>query len=424
MARAPFGDPVGRRVLFAALYFSEGAPIGYLWWALPTKLREADVPVEQIGALTAALTLPWALKFLWAPVVDGLRGPRWGLRSWITLAQILMGLTLLPVVFLPVDEIVRVAPMILIAHAVCAATQDVAIDGLAVRTLSHDERGRATGWMQAGMLVGRALFGGAALLAERWIGEAGVAITLIACIWVTMALVWLAPPDVPPGGVRARERFGVLFAALGRALVRRSTWLGLGVALTAGAGFEAVGGLLGPFLIDRGADQDAVGAFLALPVVAAMIAGAIGGGWCADRFGHRALVAGSVVAIGLGVSALAAADDLGASPTALMAVALPIYLLLGVLTASSYALFMDLSDPAIGGTQFSAYMSATNMCEAWAVATAGALAGGLDRAWAPAALRDGLDYGPAFLALAGASLISLPLVWAIGNRRNAQAIAS
>jgi len=25
----------GRRTLFGALYFSEGAPIGFIWWALP-----------------------------------------------------------------------------------------------------------------------------------------------------------------------------------------------------------------------------------------------------------------------------------------------------------------------------------------------------------------------------------------------------
>ncbi len=31
----------GRRVLFASLYLSEGAPIGYIWCTLPTKLRAA-----------------------------------------------------------------------------------------------------------------------------------------------------------------------------------------------------------------------------------------------------------------------------------------------------------------------------------------------------------------------------------------------
>jgi hypothetical protein len=34
--------PVGRRVLFGALYLSEGAPIGFVWIALPTLLRDRD----------------------------------------------------------------------------------------------------------------------------------------------------------------------------------------------------------------------------------------------------------------------------------------------------------------------------------------------------------------------------------------------
>ncbi len=58
--------PTRRKVLFAALYLSEGAPIGFIWWALPTRLRMAGVTVEQITLLTAVLVLPWAFKFLWA----------------------------------------------------------------------------------------------------------------------------------------------------------------------------------------------------------------------------------------------------------------------------------------------------------------------------------------------------------------------
>jgi hypothetical protein len=60
----------GRRFLFASLYFAEGAPIGFLWWALPATLREAGAPVERITALTAMLALPWAVKFVRAPLID------------------------------------------------------------------------------------------------------------------------------------------------------------------------------------------------------------------------------------------------------------------------------------------------------------------------------------------------------------------
>jgi hypothetical protein len=40
---------------------------------------------------------------------------------------------------------------------------------------------------------------------------------------------------------------------------------------------------------------------------------------------------------------------------------------IGLFTAASYALFMDLTDPAIGASQFSAFMGSTNGCESWSV---------------------------------------------------------
>jgi hypothetical protein len=40
-------------VPFALLYLAEGAPIGFLWWALPTWLREQGLGVDRITGLTA-----------------------------------------------------------------------------------------------------------------------------------------------------------------------------------------------------------------------------------------------------------------------------------------------------------------------------------------------------------------------------------
>ena len=83
--------PLRRRLLFAALYLSEGAPIGFLWLALPTRLKASGVSIENITALTAALVIPWTFKFAWAPLVDVLRSPRWTLKHWVLSMQLLMG---------------------------------------------------------------------------------------------------------------------------------------------------------------------------------------------------------------------------------------------------------------------------------------------------------------------------------------------
>jgi MFS family permease len=388
---------IRRRVVLSLLYFSEGAPIGYIWWAMPTRLREAGMPVEQVGGLIAMLTLPWAFKFLWAPAVDRLRGSRWSHRHWITVAQIAMGFTLLPLATMNPADIVGWATVLLMAHTFCAATQDVAIDAYAIEQVPVAERGATTGWMQAGMLVGRAIFGGVALAAESYIGAAGVVYALIASIWMTLAVLWIVRLDAPDqsvsNAINAREP---LFAALGRALRGRRTWLGLGLALIAGAGFEAAGGLMGPMLTDRGATKEEIGWFLAIPVVTLIILGGLTGGMVADRLGHLRLVSLLIVLVAMSVGGIAAVHSLtdAAPPNVLMAAAAPMYFLIGSLTAATYALFMDLSDPAIGGTQFSAYMGATNMCEAWAIALAGTIAGSA-------------GYGPAFAVAAILSLLAI-----------------
>lgn len=342
---------------------------------MPTRLKASGMPVDQVAALTALLTLPWAFKFLWAPAVDAFRGPRFGYRMWITVAQVAMGLTLLPLAALPAGEIVGYVKWLLIAHALAATTQDVAIDALAISTVPHDERGKLTGWMQAGMLIGRGVFGGLALVAEKWITAQGVVAVLIGCIWVTLLVIWCSPSlaGKPP---EAREAMRGFMQSIKRVILKRSTWIGMGIALTAGAGFEAVGGLAGSFLLDLGVSKASIGWFLAIPVIAAMILGSLVGGWAADRYGHRRILMIAVIAIACCIGLLVASRELpSAGGIAQMVFLLPIYVWLGVLTASSYALFMDLSDPAIGGTQFSAFMGATNLCEVWAVALAGRIAG-------------------------------------------------
>ncbi|MBI4864967.1 MAG: MFS transporter, partial [Candidatus Riflebacteria bacterium] len=69
--------------LLSSLYFSQGLPYGFFVQALPVLLREAGVSLEVIG-LTSLLALPWAFKFLWAPLVDRFDGSGLGRRrGWI-----------------------------------------------------------------------------------------------------------------------------------------------------------------------------------------------------------------------------------------------------------------------------------------------------------------------------------------------------
>lgn len=399
--------PSGRRILFGVLYLSEGAPIGYLWWALPTKLRLAEVPVEEITALTSLLVIPWTFKFLWAPLVDSLRSDSWTLRSWIISSQVFMGLSLLPLLFLDLHNDFGVVFILLLFHAIAAATQDVSVDALCVRVVSYKERGTINGWMQTGMLAGRAVFGGGALLMGQWVGDMFVVLLLVAVTWLSMALVFFSRETGRSGRSpgRGKERFKSFLQLLKAAGERRSTWLALLFAGVAGCGFEAVGAVAGPFLVDRGESQEIVGWFFAVPVVIGMVAGALAGGYASDRFGRTRTVGGFLLLLTVVILSTAAVDaayqDAGAWNIVLLSL---MYFCIGLFTASSYALFMDLTNPDLGATQFSAYMGATNACEVWATFAVGRSVAAF-------------GYAPSFVLFAAVSLLALPVLRLMGQEK-------
>ena len=378
-------------------------PIGFIWWALPPVLRSRGLAVEDITALTAAVTLPWVLKFLAGPLIDASRAR--GVRSttWIIICQTLMGLALLPLTSIDFVDGYQVLFACLIAHAVFAATQDVAIDALAIRSVPADELGGISGVMQAGMTLGRAATAAAVPLLLETVSQAVAVLAIVALIWLPLALLVLASREPKPNRLargRSRDAFSWAF------LTEPPMWIAAGVALTVAAGFEAVGALAGPLLVDVGSSTGGIAIFYGLSAPLALVAGALAGGHAADRFGAVRTVVVAVIVVALTVGGCAVLAESAAVEAPLhWQIALPlVYGSAGLLTASSYALFMRLSRGSSSATRFSALMAMTNGCEAWSAYAAGRLA-----------VASG--YPVAFGAMAAASLVSLPLLRLISKSR-------
>lgn len=390
------------RFAFALLYFAEGAPIGFIWWTLPTLLREEGVEVEDITALTALVVLPWALKFAWAPLVDTMASERFPLRAWIVTAQFVMGAVLVPLAFIDPVASMGTLTVLLVCHAFAAATQDVAVDALCIATVEPMERGAINGWMQAGMLFGRALFGGIALMVVGSLGMASMVAAMVAVIWTTaLVVLWMGPRHGAGSGASMRE----LLSALWEVLRSRVTWGGLLLAATAEASFKGVGAIVGPYLVDHDVSEQVIGAFFAFVSVGGMVIGALVGGRISDAVGrHRVVIAGQVmVGAAICVMALDAPAEGGAAVSTWIALGV-FYLGIGLFTAAIFALFMDATDRRLGATQFSAYMGMTNLCEAWSSRLVGALT-------------TRLGYGTAFPIAAALGLLALPLLWLVRPAR-------
>ncbi|HSH16635.1 MAG TPA: MFS transporter, partial [Verrucomicrobiae bacterium] len=313
----------------------------------------------------------------------------------VVAAQLVMGATLLPLTWLSLSEQFEVVRILLILHAFAAATQDVAVDALALRIVPEADRGRLNGGMQAGMLVGRSVFGGGALVLSVHLGWPVIIWALVGCVWLsTIAVLFLRNLDELHREASLPNRIGDFRAILRR----RSVWAGLLFAGTAGAAYETAGVLCGPMLVDRGVPAGSVGWLFGVPVVGATIVGGLIGGWFADRFGRVRMIIAGMTGFAAMVLILAALNSLPtASRIPFFLVLTGLYFCIGLFTVASYALFMELSRPPLAATQFSAFMAATNGCEAWA-------------SWLGGLIVSRLDYGAAFVVMSFVSLAVLPLL--------------
>lgn len=378
----------GRLLVFFFLYVTEGIPLGFGAVAIATQLRRQDVGPAEIGAFVGAFYLPWAFKWAFGPLVDVFVSERLGRRrGWILGTQIGLVLTLLACAPLDPAAQLGLLSVVLLVHNSFGAMQDVAIDALAVQTLHADERGLANGVMFAGAALGMALGGSGVLFMMNWIGVAGGFVFVAACIAaVTLGIVLpLREPPTPP----AERRTAGLAAALGETrrfaidalrafLGTRGAFAGLGFALLP-AGAMSLGLALQTNLAVELGLSDASVAWLNLWTQVVSAACMVAGGWLSDRFGRRRTLAVYIVLMSLPVLWLAwqlqlhqwlmpvpAAERSARAVPAALVSALWIATLSyavgqGLMYGTRSAIFMDVTQPRVAATQFTAYMAMMNL---------------------------------------------------------------
>ncbi|MFB2588972.1 MFS transporter [Acinetobacter sp. c1-l78] len=154
--------------MLLSLYLAQGLPSGFMTQALPTLLRHYGVSLVQIG-LSGLLMLPWAIKFLWSPLVDRHKSALHGhYRSWILPLQFLICVLLVGISFVPIEmatqsHILWLLFVGLFLLNLCCATQDIATDGLAVNILKNNQQHWGNMLQVTGSRLGYLLGGGAVL---------------------------------------------------------------------------------------------------------------------------------------------------------------------------------------------------------------------------------------------------------------------
>ncbi len=353
------------------MYVSEGIPFGFTGTAIVSYLRRQDLALDDIGLLVAVLFLPWSFKWAWAPLVDLFRFNQYGGRkAWIVVCTTMMVLTLMLILLLDVSTNFQLLLILLVANNVFAATQDVAIDSLAVSTLKPDERARGNGFMFGGQYAGIALGGAGAIALFGMIGFENALLVVCALLSLNLLFIVLFVVDPEAGGVNPAGRLWDVIKNFFRELKIGFFGSGSGPLLALLYSVLPVGAMalsyatLTTIQVDYGLSQAQMSKVVALTTVLGA-AGCIIGGFLGDRFGVRRTLwcAGLATTLpALTLATLIAQNGLtGVSYTAFVGLIAMHGLLFGTAFGVRAAVFMGSVNPAVGATMFTTFMAMSNL---------------------------------------------------------------
>lgn len=212
MDRPSLAQLYGNRTMLvlAALGFSGGIPNLFATNITPAWATMQHWGLELIGFL-GFFQLPYALKFLWAPIVDRVRLPflaRLGQRrSWILLTQVLaLAFIVAAAIVAPcADEAANNAHnylfMALLSGVVfLSATQDIVADAYRVEVLSRAQVGAGAGVFVSGYRIGYIVIGAGVLIAADSIGWSAAVLCL--CALALLGIVGTVVAREPPQHAR------------------------------------------------------------------------------------------------------------------------------------------------------------------------------------------------------------------------------
>ena len=289
------------------------------------------------------------------------------------------GLTLLIVVFF--------------IHNWFAATQDVAIDAMAVNVLKPDERGLANGMMFAGAYMGQAVGGSLVLMlidGVPWLD--GLRIPFQYSYWfvsggILFVTVFVVLPLREKSGVIAADRVddqakpgigseikSYSKTAVTAVFANRNGMIALGMAVLPAGALALSKELQGLLAVDLGLSNGEIGRLTLLATVLSAV-GCVVGGLISDRLGRRPIlvvyiVMSSIPTLWLAFhmqsvgwnGKLSTPDSALPSIIYVFWIAVTVHsLFLGLIYGTKFAVFMDIVNPAVAGTQFTAYMALGNV---------------------------------------------------------------
>jgi len=348
-----------RMALMLLLGFSSGTPLPLIGGTLQAWLTDEGVDIKSIGLFTA-VGIPFAYKFLWAPLMDTINpklpGLNFGIRrKWMLITQIAILFLLLAISFSQPQANLTLVAFLAFLIGVSGASQDIVVDAYRTEFLTEEERGIGASIFILGYRL--ALIAGnlALVLADHvsWqsvyqIMAASMSIGLLATIYA---------PELKGNNVPKGSLFEVVRAAFKDLLLRNGAYQILLFVILYKLGDVMAAALTTRFMMDIGYSKSEIGVVAKSFGLVSTILGGLFGGLYLPKFGlAKALfVFGVLQAVStLGFSFLAETDH----NLTLMAACIGIENICnGMGTAAFIAFLMTICNKRFTATQYAVLTS-------------------------------------------------------------------
>ena len=387
------------------LGFASGLPLALTAGTLQAWLSDLHIDLSTIGWF-GFVGLPYALKFLWAPLMDRFALPWLGRRrGWMLATQTALIAGVMAMALTDPKDALPLLGVLALLVAFLSASQDIVFDAYRTDLLRPEERGLGAAVWVAGYRVALLAAGSAALFLAHAYGWPRAYLAMAGLMVIGLAAVLLcqepeAPPAVPATMAEA------VWGPLAEFFARPTAIALIGLLLLYKLGDAFAASLTTPFLIQGlGFEKTDVGAARGIGL-GATILGAVVGGALMTRWS----LATSLLVFGLGQAlsnlAFVALALSGAHYETLIAAVVIENLTGGMGTAAFVALVMSLCDHRFTSTQFALLTSLESLNRIWLGVPA-------------AKLVAALDWGAFFVVTVLASLPGLWIVWRLRNRLSA-----
>jgi MFS transporter, PAT family, beta-lactamase induction signal transducer AmpG len=381
---AVYGD---RRVLLILpLGFASGLPLLLTFSTLSAWLATAGVSRAAIGAF-ALVGTPYALKFLWSPLIDRLPPPLplGRRRGWgITIQIALIAATLALGCCDPKRDLGLMGGFAILV-AFLSASQDIVIDAWRVEILTPDQQGPGAAMIQTGYRIATLFSGAGALMIASRAGWFAAYATMAAMVVVGMLVFIFGPePERPtePSHAIGNGKWDALRDWLATAVVgpfadfmRRPSWAMIVIFIVGYKLGEAMAGVMAtPLYISIGFSLDEIAYVSKLVGFFATIAGALAGGVLTARLGvmRALLLCGILQSAGNMFYVLQA---VGGHRLDYLALCVAAENLTGAMAGAALVAYLsDLCSPAFTATQYALLSSLASVGRTMVASSGGVLA--------------------------------------------------